>query len=485
MVPPAHRHEALHETRSGERIDGFEVGALLHEGGMARLYRVARRGVRAPLIMKVPRLEPGAPLSALGAFENELRILERLEGPHVPRLFGHGDLRRAPYLVMEYIAGDALARAAARAPLSAGEMAELGIALCTAVHDLHHQNVIHLDLNPHNVRNRPDGDAVLIDFGIAHHATLPDLIDTAFGGAEGTTPFIAPEQVKHTRNESRSDIYAIGAILYLLATGTYPFGRPNLLSVHKRLFEPPLPPRVRNPQVPPWLQEVILRCLEIHPDDRYTTAKQVAYALGHPDDVHLTRRSRLLRPAGWLTRTRLWWRSLYQVFDEGEALRPAERLSHAPHVLVALDLPRSPRGLRHALRVAVRKFARNEPHAYFTFINVLPGRAGESATTQPAAGSAAQRLVEMRNFAQTLRLPPGRAFFRVTSGPPATVIREYARRHALDYIIMGARGSSARRRFLGSVSARVVAEAPCSVTVVRARGDTPGKSASRPRRQKK
>jgi nucleotide-binding universal stress UspA family protein len=485
MAAPAHRHEALHEVRSGERIDGFEVGALLHEGGMARLYRVTRRGVRTPLIMKVPRLEPGAPLSALGAFDNELRILERLEGPHVPRLFGHGDLSRAPYLVMEYVAGDALGRAAARAPLSAAEAAELGIALCTAVHDLHHQNVIHLDLNPHNVRNRPDGNAVLIDFGIAHHATLPDLIDSAFGEAEGTTPFIAPEQVKHMRSESRSDIYAIGAILYLLATGAYPFGRPNLLSVHKRLFEPPLPPRVRNPQVPPWLQEVILRCLEIHPDDRYTTAKQAAYALGHPDDVHLTRRARQVHPAGWLTRTRLWWRSLYQVFDEGEALRPAERLSHAPHVLVALDLAHSPRALRHALRVAVRKFARNEPHAYFTFIHVFPGRVGEAGATHAATGMASQRLVEMRNFAQTLRLPGPRAFFHVTSGPPATIIREYAQHHALDYIIMGARGSSARRRFLGSVSARVVAEAPCSVTVVRARESAPTEPAPRPRRRKK
>ena len=484
MAARAHRHDNLHEARSGERIDGFEVGGLVHEGGMARLYRVTRRGTRTPLIMKVPRLGADAPLSALIAFENELRILERLEGPHVPRLFGHGDLRRAPYLVMEYVAGDALAGAAARAPLPPQQVAELGIALATAVHDLHRQDVIHLDLNPHNVRNRPDGTAVLIDFGIAHHAALPDLIDSAFGEAEGTTPFIAPEQVKHMRSESRSDIYAIGAILYLLATGAYPFGRPNLLSVHKRLFEPPLPPRLRNAQVPAWLQEVILRCLEIHPDHRYTTAKQVAYALAHPDDVHLTRRARQVRPAGWLTRLRLWWRSLYQVFDEGEALRPVERLSRAPHVLVALDLANSPRALRHALRVAVRKFARNESQAYFTFINVFPGGAREQLAAGAATASAAQRLVEMRNFAQTLRLPAGRAFFHVTNGQPATVISEYAQRHALDYIIMGARWSSARRRLVVSVSGLVVAEAPCSVTVVRARENVGSRPLRRGHRRK-
>ncbi len=482
MSTPA--SEVLHEVRSGERIDGFEVGALLHEGGMARLYRARKRGVRVPLILKVPRLEAGAPLSALGAFENELRILERLEGPHVPRLIGYGDLRRAPYLVMEYLPGDALAAAAAAAPLPAARVAELGSALCKAVHDLHQQNVIHLDLNPHNVRNRADGTAVLIDFGIAHHATLPDLIDAAFGEAEGTTPFIAPEQVKHLRSESRSDIYAIGAILYLLATGSYPFGRPNLLSLNRRLFEPPLPPRARNPQVPAWLQEIILRCLEIRPDDRYTSAKQVAYALAHPADVHLTARAHQTRAAGWLTRTRLWWRSLYQVFDEGEPLRPVERLSRAPHVLVALDLAQSSRGLRHALRVAVRKFARTEPHAYFTFMTVLPGAGGAAEGPSGATGPVAQRLVELRNFAQSLHLPRGRAFFHVARGMPGAVISEYARHHVLDYIIMGARGSSARRRFLGSVSARVVAEAPCSVTVVRARERAPATPVARRTRKK-
>jgi nucleotide-binding universal stress UspA family protein/predicted Ser/Thr protein kinase len=483
MTAGSQREQRLHAVRSHEHIDGFVVGALLSEGGMARLYRCTQRGARLPLVMKVPRLEHGAPLSALGAFENELRILERLKGPHVPRLVGHGDLRRAPYLVMEYIAGDAFAQAAERAPLPAEEVAALGIALCRAVHDIHRQNVIHLDLNPRNVRTRADGSAVLIDFGIAHHAMLPDLIDTAFGEAEGTTPYIAPEQVKHLRSESRSDIYAIGAILYRLATGAYPFGRPNLLSVHKRLFQPPLPPRAHTPEIPAWLQEIILRCLEIRPDDRYATAKRVAYALSHPEVVHLTHRAHGTRSVGWLTRARLWWRSLYQVFDEGEVLRPAERLTHAPHVLVALDLGHSSATLNQAMRVAVRKFARNETHGYFTFLTVLPAGGAAAAGTRRHERSAAERVIEMRNWAQSLHLRAGRASFHVAMGDPARVIVDYARQHALDYIIMGARGASAARRFLGSVSARVVPQAPCSVTVVRARDGTAIKPASRRRKK--
>jgi len=463
------RHQTLHEVHSGDTVDEFKVGKLLHEGGMARLYQVTRPGIRTPMVIKVPRLGPNAPIAALPALENELRVLQRLHGPHVPTLFGHGDLRTKPYLVMEYIEGDRLAQAASRAPLPVEEIATLGAALCKAVHVLHHQNVIHLDLNPRNVRNRVDGTAVLIDFGIAHHASLPDLIDAAFGEAAGTAAFVSPEQVRELRSESRSDIYAIGGILYLLATGHYPFGRANLLSVKRRLFEPPLPPRVHRPDLPPWLQEVILRCLEIRPEHRYPTAKQVAHALTHPDSVHLSARAHLTRPADRLTRLRLWWRSLYEVFDETEPVRPFERVTRAPHVLVALDLPLASEPLKQALRTAVRKFARNEAHSYFTCLSVVRATAASALRAAQAGPSAAERIAEMRNWAQPLHLAPGRISFHVTDGNAADVISDYAHHHVLDHIIIGARGSSALSRILGSVAARVVAEAPCSVTVVRPR----------------
>ncbi len=468
---PSAAHERVHEIRTGERIDGYRVGDLLCEGGMARLYRVTHPRHRRPLVMKVPKLGLGSPLCASAAFENESQILARLHGPHVPRFVAAGDPRRRPYLVMEYIEGDSLARASAQAPLPVERVRDLGVRLCRAVHDLHRQNVIHLDLNPANVRDRADGEMVLVDFGVAHHAALPDYLDAAFGEEEGTTAYTAPEQVRHVRTEPRSDLYAIGAILYYLATGQYPHGRPNLLSLKKRLFEWPPPPRLHNPEIPPWLQEIILRCLAIRPERRYATARQVAYLLAHPEAVHLTERAHRLARPGLVTRTRLWWRSLYEVFEDTAPRHPREHLTRHAHVLVALDLAPSAAPLRYALRDAVRKFTRSEPDAYFTFLSVLGGDAAWDRRDEATAANspAVVRLAEMRNWAQPLRLAPERVHFQVIPGEPVAALVAYAQTHAIDHLIIGARGDEAVNRLLGNVSYRVMLQAPCSVTVVRSR----------------
>lgn len=452
----------------GAMIGRYRVGRLLHEGGMAQLYAIESR---TPLILKVPKLGPDHPSSCLISFENELRVLERLHGPHVPKLVASGDLTTQPYLIMERLIGDDLAQAAQRAPLPVDELCRLGWRLARAVQAAHHQNVIHLDLNPSNVRNRADGTMVLIDFGLAHHAALPDLQDSALGVEEGTTATIAPEQLHHVRTDSRSDIYALGAILYHLATGCHPFGRPNLLSLKRRLVAPPWPPRVHRPDLPPWLQEIILRCLEIRPEDRYTTAKRVAHQLAHPETVPDTRRAHYRTPPGLVPRTCTWVRSIFQKFDDEKGQRPYDRLTTSPHVLVALDLAHASEAQKEALRRAVRRLSASEPRAYFTCLSVVPETEREQAimNEKPAPNLACHVL--MRNWAQSLRLPEGRLVFQVLPGNPASTLLDYARRHLVDHIIIGARGSSRLRQHLGSVSASVAAQASCTVTVVRTRKD--------------
>lgn len=455
----------------GERIDGYQIISLLHEGGMATLYEVWREGIGMPLIMKVPKLAFGDHPGSYVGFETEQMILERLRGTHVPRLVGKGDLATNPYLVMERVEGESLSRVADRAPLAPEEVARRVGAIAVAVHALHLQNVLHLDLKPGNILFRPDGEAVLIDFGLARHAQLPDLIDEQFHVPAGTGAWIAPEQLRGERSDSRSDIFAVGVIAYQLATGALPFGDPTTSpGMRRRLYVDPEPPRARNPQVPEWLQEIILRCLEIQPEARYPTAAQLAHDLAHPDQVPLTGRSRRARRANPVQVVGRWLAAQF-AGPAPAGKTPTKLLASAPHVMVAIDLEHRDGALAEAMRGAVRRALAAEPELRVTLITVRAPRAfGEDGAEDVSRGLMARDLIELRHWAAPLELPAEKARFHVSeSSDPAQALLDYAATQHADRIIMGARGHSTLRRFLGSVSARVVAEAPCSVTVCRPR----------------
>src|SRR5207237_6198186 len=113
-----------------------------------------------------------------------------------------------------------------------------------------------------------------------------DILAEEFPGAIGTGPYIAPEQLFDNRGDPRSDLFALGVVLYFFATGERPFGDPQKLSGwRQRLYQDPVPPRVRRADCPPWLQEIILRCLEVDPAERHPTAAQLAFGLQHAQQV--------------------------------------------------------------------------------------------------------------------------------------------------------------------------------------------------------
>ena len=156
--------------------------------------------------------------------------------------------------------------------------------------------MIHLDIKPSNVIIRPDGTAALIDFGLAHHDQLPDLMQEEFRVPYGTAPYMAPEQLLGTRRDPRSDQFALGVLLYFFSTGVRPFGEGESIgAMRRRLWRDPHPPRALRKDYPPALQEIVLRCLEIEPTWRYPTAAQLAFDLSHQAQVKLTARSERLR----------------------------------------------------------------------------------------------------------------------------------------------------------------------------------------------
>jgi nucleotide-binding universal stress UspA family protein len=317
---------------------------------------------------------------------------------------------------------------------------------------------------------RPGGEAVLIDFGLARHDHLPDLLAEQFRLPLGTGPYLSPEQIRGIRNDPRSDLFALGVTLYHLVTGVRPFGNPtSVRALRHRLYRDPLPPRARNPACPPWLQEIILRCLEVDADDRYQSAAQVALELDHPDQVTLTARAGRMVRDSHLTVARRWVRTLGRGLEPGRSA--GSHLASAPIILVAIDVTDGAPSLLAALRVTARRVFESEPGARLACVTVLKtSRFGMDSTTHPTGQDLrVMRLVQLKHWARPLGLPEGRSTFHVLEAPdPARALVDFATFNKVDHIVIGARGHSALRRYLGSVSSQVVAEADCTVTVVKA-----------------
>jgi len=453
---------------TGQVIGGFRLEELVHEGGMAHLWRVSRADADGPLLMKIPLLRPGEDPATIVGFEVEQMILPRLSGPHVPRFVAAGDFDQ-PYIVMELIARPSLKARLNELPLRFDEVVDIGAKIATAVHDIHRQHVIHLDLKPSNVLLRDSGEAVLLDFGLARHDQLPDLLAEEFNGPIGTGAYISPEQLHGIRSDPRSDVFALGVLLYFFATDERPFGDPDTVREwRRRLYRDPVSPRRRRPDCPPWLQEVILRCLEVEANDRYATAGQLGFELQHPEQITLTGRATRSKRDGTLAVAKRWYRAR----SAAAAVRQscALQLASAPIIMAAIDLSAGMEPLAEALRVAVRRILQAEQGARLACVNVmkLSRIALDDFEDADGRNRHLRRLAELKHWAHPLETPMnGITFHVLESVDPAVALIDYARNNQVDHIVMAARGSSTWRRYLGSTSSEVVAKAPCTVTVVR------------------
>ncbi|WP_211873182.1 serine/threonine protein kinase [Plastoroseomonas arctica] len=454
----------------GDVIGGFTVGPRLHRGGMALIHAVTHPAHAVPLVMKVPILFEGEDPAAIVSFEMEQMILPRLHGPHVPRFIANGDFSELPFIVMERIPGGSLLPRLAQLPMAYAELAPLGAQIATALEAIHRLHVVHLDVKPSNILLRETGAVVLIDYGLSHHDQLPDLMEEEFRLPYGTAPYMAPEQVMGVRSEARSDIFALGALLYFFATGTRPFGDPQKLSgLKRRLWRDPPPPRALNPDVPKPLQETILRCLEVDPERRHPSAAQLAFDLRNPDQVVLTPRAEKLRADGWRDTLRRRFnpeaRPVFRRRIEEGAAPPA------PILAVALDLAEAPDPrLDDALRAALRGLLATHAGARIACLHVLRQNrlAPDTSLDAEGANKHVRRLVALQQWAAPLGLPEGRVTFHVLEAVDAVgALIDYVTANGIDHLVLGARPASTKRRLLGGVSAEVTMNAPCTVTVVR------------------
>lgn len=458
----------------GALLDGFVIEECIHSGGMAHIYRVryAERN-RSPgfaMAMKIPRMTAGDGAENIVSFEVECQIMQTLQGSHVPRFVAAGDLDRVPYLVMEYITGHTLEHWLDADPRpTVDDIARLGAAMGRAVHALHQQNTVHLDLKPANVLFRPDGSAVLLDFGLSCHAHYPDLLAEQLRKAVGSPAWISPEQVVGVRGDPRSDIFAIGVMLYQLCTGRLPFGNPQTAGgLRQRLWVDPVPPRKLQPDLPEWLQEVVLCCLEPEASQRYPSGAHLAFDLAHPEQINITERGRNTTGTSFRTHFRRWIKAAGMHYQPSPL--PAQQIDEVPIVMVAIPHKDTTDATLYSLRQAVARSLGTRPGARLACVSVIsPSQTSTSDSANSETSVQRRYISTLRQWAQPLDHPGHQTSFHVLeSGDVAHALLNYANGNNVSVIVMGAATHGLKtQRFVATVPIKVAMDAPCTVILVK------------------
>ena len=288
----------------GDQLDHYRIDSLVARSGMASIFRGVDLRNGRQVAIKIPHPEVESDPALFDRFVREEEIGKLLDHPGVMKVFSDKDRSRV-YMVMEWVDGRLLRKILDEQHKLPQERAvRLAVRILDALDYVHSRGVAHRDLKPENVMVDESDNIKLIDFGIAAHAKSRRLTFAKLSQTMGTPDYISPEQVKGKRGDARSDLYALGVILYEMLTGKVPFSGDNaFLIMNDRLLNNPVPPREIDPSITPELQEIIYRALEREPRRRYATAHDFARDLQHQDQVGVAARAEL---HNWKERRTPW-----------------------------------------------------------------------------------------------------------------------------------------------------------------------------------
>jgi len=267
---------ASQALKAGHVLGGrYEILELLGQGGMGAVYKARDREVDRLVALKVIRPELAGDPDVLPRFKQELILARQVTHKNVIRIFDLGEAEGAKFISMEYIDGRDLKNIRAeRGKLQPEEAAEIIEQVCRALDAAHAEGVIHRDLKPQNIMVDKHGRVVVMDFGIARSREMPGLTQT--GVLVGTPEYMSPEQARGEEIDSRSDLFSLGIIFYGLLTGKSPYeATSSVAALLKRTQERAVPPVKLDPAIPKFMNDIVVRCLEIDPQRRYASAQEI------------------------------------------------------------------------------------------------------------------------------------------------------------------------------------------------------------------
>jgi serine/threonine-protein kinase len=270
----------------GDRLDQYELTEFLARSGMASIFKAVDSATGATVALKIPHLHYESDIAFYQRFEREEKIGRRLEHPNIVRVL-EPEQKSRMYLVMEFADGRSLrALMKEKGRFSTEEALRVARQVGSALVYLHGKGVVHRDLKPENVMVDADGRVKLLDFGIARDESSRRLTWFGLSSPGGTPDYMAPEQVRGKRGDARTDVYALGTMLYEMITGELPVvaGTAHAMMRAKVNEEPRRPSEVL-PGIDPKIEEIILHAIERSPRERYETAQAMLDDLEDPSRV--------------------------------------------------------------------------------------------------------------------------------------------------------------------------------------------------------
>jgi serine/threonine-protein kinase len=262
-------------TRGTTFANRYEIIEELGTGGMGRVYRVEDKKIKEEVALKLIKPEIASDKKTIERFSNELKMARKIAHKNVCKMYDLGEEKGTHFITMEYVPGQDLSGLIRQTgQLTVGTAISIARQVCEGLTEAHRLGVIHRDLKPQNIMIDKEGNARIMDFGIAR--SLKEKGITGTGVMVGTPEYMSPEQAEVKEIDQRSDIYSLGVILYEMATGRAPFeGETSLGIAMKHKSEIPRDPRDVNAQIPKDLSQIILKCMEKHKEKRYQNTEEL------------------------------------------------------------------------------------------------------------------------------------------------------------------------------------------------------------------